>query len=103
MQIEPINVLANAIRQTEPVTAQPVRVVRPVVQKSEPAAEDTVSVHSSAASRFAIHVDPTTKEIVVQLIDENTGEVIRQIPSAEMLRLAQAINEELAKQNQHQL
>ena len=38
-------------------------------------------------------VDPTTKEPVVQVVDTDTGDVIRQIPSKEALAIAASIDE----------
>lgn len=38
-------------------------------------------------------VDPNTKEPVVQVVDTETGDVIRQIPSKEALAIATSIDE----------
>jgi flagellar protein FlaG len=54
--------------------------------------EDAVSKANDIAQLFYnthlnFSVDDKTKELVVRVIDEKTGEVIRQIPPEEMLRL----------------
>ncbi len=38
-------------------------------------------------------VDDSTKQIVMSIVDRDTGEVIRQVPSKEMLALAKQIQE----------
>ncbi|MCX7147385.1 MAG: flagellar protein FlaG [Sulfuritalea sp.] len=42
-------------------------------------------------------VDPSTKKAVVQVMDAQTGELIRQIPSREVLAIAQSIDEYLQR------
>jgi flagellar protein FlaG len=37
-------------------------------------------------------VDPDTRQIVVRLIDTQSNEVLRQIPSQEMLEIAKSID-----------
>jgi flagellar protein FlaG len=38
-------------------------------------------------------VDRATKRTVVRLVDKNTGDVIRQVPSETILRLAEALKD----------
>lgn len=49
--------------------------------------------------QFAIDVDAAAKEIVVKMVDQTTGEVVRQIPAETILRMARAINEMIAAQS----
>lgn len=50
---------------------------------------------SSQTLQFS--VDHDTKEIVVKLIDQNTKEVVRQMPSEEALRIAKSIDASMDK------
>jgi flagellar protein FlaG len=55
---------------------------------------DSMSV-SSQSLEFS--VDHDSKQIVVKLIDQNTKEILRQIPTVEALQMAKAIDETLDK------
>jgi len=94
----------NAVVAPSGLGNSPVRHVPPPASPlpdPKPSVEVHVSTeHATSNSYFAIQVDPGTKEIVVKLIDETTGSVIRQIPAEEMLRIAHAISEKL---RQHQV
>jgi flagellar protein FlaG len=48
--------------------------------------------------QFAIENDSSTHQIVVKMVDQTTGEVVRQIPAEEILRTARAIAEMMAAQ-----
>lgn len=50
---------------------------------------------SSQSLQFS--VDHDTKEIVVKLIDQNTKEVVRQMPTEEALRIAKSIDASMNK------
>ena len=40
-----------------------------------------------------IRIDPETKEVIVEVVDDNTGEEVRQIPGEQQLRLTKGISE----------
>jgi flagellar protein FlaG len=46
------------------------------------------------ASELAFEFEDDIAKVVVKLIDKGTGEVIRQFPSEEMLRIARALSKE---------
>ena len=50
-----------------------------------------------ASQTLQFSVDHDSKEIVVKLIDQNTKEVLRQIPSVEALQIAKSIDASLDK------
>lgn len=71
--------------------------IKAVIEKTEQLPDDdelrnavseanNISMLQNRHLNFSI--DEATKKIVVKVIDENTGEVIRQIPPEEMLKLA---------------
>ena len=43
--------------------------------------------------KVVFDVDPESKDVVIKLFNESTGEEIRQIPAEDVLRLSQRINE----------
>jgi flagellar protein FlaG len=40
-----------------------------------------------------LHVDPESDDVVVRVVDRETGELVRQIPSEELLELARNLHE----------
>jgi len=57
---------------------------------AEIAMKDIQHFISSQASSVRISKDQTSGHMVVQMVDPNTGEVIRTLPSEELLRLARS-------------
>ena len=57
---------------------------------AETAMKDIQHFISSQASTVRIHKDETSGHMIVQLVDPNSGEVIRTLPSEELLRLARS-------------
>ena len=69
---------------------------------AETAMKDIQHFISSQASSVRISKDNTSGHMVVQLVDPNTGEVIRTLPSEELLRLARSF-EMLGNKMVHQV
>jgi len=57
---------------------------------AEVAMKDIQHFISSQASSVRISKDHTSGHMVVQMVDPNTGEVIRTLPSEELLRIARS-------------
>jgi uncharacterized FlaG/YvyC family protein len=94
-----VNTAAIRSQQVEPVDAGPVRrVSAPAAQKTTAPRPQLVQRLGVASNHFDVQADPLTKEIVIRVVDANTGQVVRQIPSEEMLRMAQAIAQQIAGQ-----
>lgn len=51
------------------------------------------ALQQSSSQSLQISVDSATKRQIVKLMDMQTGEMIRQIPSKEMLAIAQSIDQ----------
>jgi flagellar protein FlaG len=47
---------------------------------------------AASAQSLEFSIDQDSKRVVVKLIDQNTKEVVRQIPSAEALQMAKSID-----------
>src|SRR5262245_3211244 len=58
----------------------------PTTQPSE-TVDETKGILAEHNINLRISTDPTTQSLVVQMVDEKTGEPIRQIPSEVSLRL----------------
>ena len=59
-------------------------------EAAETAMKDIQHFISSQASSVRITKDETSGHMIVKLVDPNTGEVIRTLPSEELLRLARS-------------
>ena len=71
-------------------------------EASETAMKDIQHFISSQASSVRVTKDETSGHMVVKLVDPNTGEVIRTLPSEELLRLARSF-EMLGNKMVHQV
>ena len=69
---------------------------------AETAMKDIQHFISSQASSVRISKDETSGHMIVQLVDPNSGEVIRTLPSEELLRLARSF-EMLGNKMVHQV
>ena len=69
---------------------------------AETAMKDIQHFISSQASSVRIHKDEASGHMIVQLVDPDTGEVIRTLPSEELLRLARSF-EMLGNKMVHQV
>ena len=57
-------------------------------------AVDEVNAHLEAQNRaIEFTIDPDTKAVVVKLIDKQDNQVLRQVPSQEMLEIAKALDQ----------
>jgi flagellar protein FlaG len=66
------------------------------VPKIESVTKQIDSFLRSIGRSINFRVDPGSGEMIVSVIDANTGEVIRQVPGEEALRLAQRIEDSLS-------
>lgn len=66
------------------------------VPKIESVTKQIDSFLRSIGRSINFRLDPGSGEMVVSVIDANTGEVIRQVPGEEALRLAQRIEDSLS-------
>ena len=71
-------------------------------EAAETAMKDIEHFISSQASSVRISKDQTSGHMIVQLVDPNSGEVIRTLPSEELLRLARSF-EMLGNKMVHQV
>ena len=71
-------------------------------EASETAMKDIQHFISSQARSVRISKDETSGHMIVQLVDPDTGEVIRTLPSEELLRLARSF-EMLGNKMVHQV
>jgi flagellar protein FlaG len=61
-------------------------------QQLQQVMENINSTFDLLAVGVQFEIDPDSKDVVVKVIDRETGEVIRQIPSAAMVRIAKEFN-----------
>ncbi len=76
---------------------QPAAKPHPVeVPKIESVTKQIDSFLRSIGRTINFRVDPASGQMVVSVLDANTGEVIRQVPGEEALQLAQRIEDSLS-------
>jgi flagellar protein FlaG len=76
---------------------QPAKAAPPIeIPKIESVTKQIDSFLRSIGRSVNFRVDPGSGQMIVSVIDANTGEVIRQVPGEEALRLAQRIEDSLS-------
>lgn len=74
-----------------PVAAAPAP--EPTKQQLKQAVDNINKSLQPSASNLEFNIDPSTQRAVVRVVDTNTGDVIRQIPSKEVLAIAESIDQ----------
>lgn len=83
----PIQAAAAAVQQLEKVAAQ-----QPSSEQIQKAMENLKQAIQSSAANLQFSVDSDTGQTVIRVVDGGTKEVIRQIPSEEVLQLAKSLD-----------
>lgn len=80
---------------TDSAKAPVAQVAQELSSQSLKSAVDSVNraLQQSSSQSLQISMDSATKRQIVKLMDMQTGEMIRQIPSKEMLAIAQSIDQ----------
>lgn len=84
----PQETVAPAKEQTKPGEPHPARKVQETVAA---VARQIDSYLRSVGRQVQLSIDSDSGETIITVRDSNTGELIRQIPSAEALRLSQSL------------
>ena len=103
MNIQPLNSPVAARQDERPAVSGETSPSASVTGHSKPASEPSADELSAAvkklndsmsasAQSLEFSIDQDSKRVVVKLIDQNTKEVVRQIPSAEALQMAKSID-----------
>ena len=88
-----LNVVANALAKSTPKQVEAIasgQITRDTVAK---AAEQIQSFVKTMGRDLSFSIDDTTGYHVVKVVNPATGEVIRQLPSPELLKIAQSKSE----------
>lgn len=84
---------SQTVQVQEPLASEPASAENPGgLEELRAAVEKIQEFVSSTASDIKFSIDEDSGRTVVKVIDRETKEIIRQIPSQEMLDLAQALN-----------
>lgn len=78
--VEPVSALREAVERTDAQRAREVQAATQVSAPEAPAPEMSLR-------KLALEMDPQTRRIVAQVIDAETGEVVRRIPPEEWGRI----------------
>jgi uncharacterized FlaG/YvyC family protein len=71
------------INQTESNTAK-------IISEDNKASSDNIDV-ASAEKKIRVRIDPESKEVIIEVVNNKTGEKVLQIPGEEYLKLTQGI------------
>ena len=85
----PAVILPQVVSEQPKQQAKPVRSIE--VPKIESVTKQIDSFLRSFGRSINFRVDPGSGEMVVSVIDATTGEIIRQVPGEDALKLAQSI------------
>lgn len=81
--------------ETTPVIDKPVQVVKPVTDVSDTELQQAIDVVNQAVAleqrSLSFSIDDASGRSVIKVIDYETDELIKQIPSEELLKVAQDI------------
>ena len=73
------------INQTESNTAK-------IISEDNKASSDNIDV-ASAEKKIRVRIDPESKEVIIEVVNNKTGEKVLQIPGEEYLKLTQGISD----------
>ena len=80
---------ASRVTATAPAAASP----EPTPQELKHAVDNINKSLQPTSSNLQFNIDPGTQRAVVKVVDTSTGDVIRQIPSKEVLAIAESIDQ----------
>ncbi|MDQ0568648.1 flagellar protein FlaG [Variovorax paradoxus] len=86
----------RTVGAAEPVSAEPAAMTSGVIEEATPTqvAEAVREINTSLQSRsvgLQFELDEDTDKMIVKVVDRTSGEVIRQIPSEEVVRIAKVL------------
>ncbi len=88
-EIRPIEVqTANAVQQASATVS---------IDQVKQAVQDINQSLQSLSQGLEFSLDTDTKEVVIKVVDQQTREVLRQMPSKEALEIAKALDQVLGK------
>ena len=90
----PVVTLPQVATEQPKQQAKPVRPVE--VPKIESVTKQIDSFLRSFGRSINFRVDPGSGQMIVSVIDATTGEIIRQVPGEDALRLAQSIEQSMS-------
>lgn len=79
----------SKVAATPPAATAP----EPTPQQLKHAVDSINKSLQPSASNLEFNIDPNTQRAVVKVVDTSTGDVIRQIPSKEVLAIAESIDQ----------
>lgn len=94
---QPVRLPSDGAPKVAEVTTQAAP-QQPSAQQLKNAVDSINQAMRQANKSVELSVDSSTKKPVVKMMDSETGELIRQYPSEEVLAIAQAIDQYLGQQ-----
>ena len=63
-----------------------------IISEDNKASSDNIDV-ASAEKKIRVRIDPESKEVIIEVVNNKTGEKVLQIPGEEYLKLTQGISD----------
>lgn len=91
-QLQPVPAATAPAEAKKAPDPAPQPVKQPTQQQVEAAVKQVASVIQPKASDLKFSIDNDTGKTIVRITDQKTGEMIRQIPSAELVEIARSLD-----------
>jgi len=85
----------RSVSTEAPSTAKTASAAEPSAARLSQAVEDINKAMQPANSNLQFNIDPGTQQVIVKVVDAETGDVIRQLPPKVVLAIAAQIDQEL--------
>lgn len=90
---KPAGAVLNAVSLSTPVLeARAGELDKPGAKQVQQSLDDINKVMAGLSISVQFKIDPDLKELIVKVIDQDTGKLIRQIPTEEVVKMSKAMD-----------
>lgn len=66
--------------------------VKPSTEQTQQSLQEINKVLAALSISVQFQIDPSYKEVIIKVVDQDTGKVIRQIPSEDVVRMSKVVD-----------
>lgn len=90
---KPADAVVNAVPASKPVAhAQEGEVDKPAAEQVLQSLDDINKDMAGFSISVQFQIDPNYKELIVRVMDQDTGQLIRQIPTEDVVKMSKAMD-----------
>ena len=90
---KPAGAVVHAVPASKPVPeAREGELEKPSAKQVQQSLDDINKVMASFSISVQFKIDPDYKELIVKVVDQDTGKLIRQIPTEEVVKMSKAMD-----------